>query len=210
MKKYPETLLSIISLNYDDVLDQAYQKVYSEEPRYSLSIDELNEHPYLLKLHGGFSLKYPLNGKTVPIIPPGTHKNYLELPYSFIWSRALGTLIECDILRVIGCSLNTNDIGLIDLLFKASLARKEARKKELEIQLINSEGTGRNIRDRFGFFPNTRIITEIYEPPHKLPLVPRVIGRNAFKTWLARKIERAFSDKDDIVKTRYIKKVVDL
>ena len=139
-----ETLVAIISLNYDDVLDNSYSKICGDKPNYSFPGDPVG--PYLLKLHGGFQLKNPKTNKSIPIIPPGAHKNYLELPYNFIWGRALESLIECDILRVIGCSLSANDIGLIDLIFKAHLQREGGNM--LEIQLINSPDGGKDIKKR--------------------------------------------------------------
>src|SRR2546423_1805134 len=102
-----------------------------------------------MKLHGGFKL---MDGtEPIPIITPGIRKNYLELPYNFIWGRALRTLINCDVLRVIGCSLSQNDLGLVDLLFKAHLSRKQ--KQPLEIQIINRDHGDGAIKQQYGFFP---------------------------------------------------------
>ena len=117
-RNYIEELLGVISLNYDRVLDEAYRAV-GNTPNYCLHFDDHSGVP-LLKLHGAFDLEY--RGRKLPIITPGINKNYLELPYNFIWGRALEILIDCDILRVIGCSLSQNDVGLVDLLFKAHLA----------------------------------------------------------------------------------------
>lgn len=202
--KTKETLAAIISLNYDNVVDTAYRKVCGRKPNYSFIGDPAR--PYILKLHGGFALKNPKTGKSVPIIPPGTNKNYLELPYNFIWGRALESLIECHVLRVIGCSLSTNDLGLIDLIFKAHLERGSENK--FEIQLINSPDGGKAIKKRFGFFPGIKIITEIKEPGYQSYLVPRIIDDNPFKTWLRNKIEIMITDKEAINNTTFIKKLI--
>lgn len=202
--KDKETLIAIISLNYDNVLDRAYTKVICKKPNYSFPGNP--DGPYLLKLHGGFELKNPKTGKLIPIVPPGTHKNYLELPYNFIWGRALESLIECDILRVIGCSLSANDVGLIDLIFKAHLER--GGKNKLEIELINSPESGKEIKKRFGFFPGIKIISEIKEPGYQSYLVPEVVDNNPFKSWLKKKVEIMIPDRNTINKTVYLKKLI--
>jgi hypothetical protein len=97
-----EELLGIISLNYDNVLDEAYKEFYGK-PNYCLSLDgearSLKEIP-LLKLHGSFNWKRGVRmrgqRRGVEIIPLGSNKNYLHAPYNFIWTRALEVLIGCD------------------------------------------------------------------------------------------------------------------
>ncbi|MCH7828533.1 hypothetical protein IH982_01525 [Patescibacteria group bacterium] len=200
-----ETLVAIISLNYDDVLDKSYERVFKEKPNYSLFSNPAGRR-FILKLHGGFTLKNKKTGRKILIIPPGTRKNYLEFPYNFIWGRALESLIECDILRVVGCSFSANDIGLIDLIFKANLERKS--KNKLEIQLINDQQSGVEIKERFGFFPGIKTIEEIKERGYQTSLVPRVENDNPFKSWLLKKIEIMIPNDDDINKTEFIKKLI--
>ncbi len=147
-----EELLGFISLNYDGVLDEAYQLVFGTEPNYCLTSERKRDSIPLLKLHGSFNWHHRrLYGKVrdIPIIPLGVNKNYLAPPYNFIWGRALELLIDCDILRVVGCSLNQNDIGLIDLLFKAHLERNT----HFDIEIIDRQGQGENVKNNFGFFP---------------------------------------------------------
>jgi len=122
-----EKLLGIISLNYDHVIDEAYKTIFDSEPNYCFYSESPNDIP-LLKLHGSFNwrrIKICGRKRTIPIIPLGVAKNYLQIPYNFLWGRALEILAECDILRVIGCSLSQNDVALIDLLFKAHLEKGE-------------------------------------------------------------------------------------
>ena len=142
---HEEELTGIISLNYDRVIDEAYGAVFAKEPDYCLSFDRPYLNIPLLKLHGGFGLKQ--GETTAPVITPGINKNYLELPYNFIWGRALELLIKCDVLRVIGCSLSQNDLGLIDLLFKAHIKRRES----FTVQLIDFDPENNRVKEQYGF-----------------------------------------------------------
>lgn len=197
-----ESISGLVSLNYDTVLDEAY-KLYYGEPAYSFSFQTgPTKAPPLLKLHGSFNWDgIEVNGKKrkIPIIPVGVNKNYLRLPYNFIWGRALEVLAACDILRVIGCSLSQNDIQLIDLLFKAHVEKGAA----LEIQIISSEPTGQDIRSRYDFFP--RIITAEKIENTLLPDAKQ--GTNTFKEWLRAKGRKALTD-EQIRVTEYLKSII--
>jgi len=201
--KESEQLLGLISLNYDSVLDEAYKVIYKKSPNYSFSLNESRSTPYpLLKLHGSFNWRRKkIRGRirNIQIIPLGVNKNYLHVPYNYIWNRALEILTECDILRVVGSKLSPNDIHLVDLLFKAHLEKGEA----FEIQVIASKTTGEDVRDAYGFFPKIKNLAEI-EPP----LVPEDNPSNAFKMWLEYK-GRQLSVKER-KKTKYLKKVTGL
>jgi SIR2-like domain len=192
-----EKVTGIISLNYDDVLDEAYREFHSK-PNYCLCLDQVaRSSPQipLLKLHGSFSWR---NGvrvrerrRRLEIIPLGSNKNYLHSPYNFIWARALEVLVGCDTLRVVGCSLSQNDTHLVDLLFKAHLERTPARMKTLEIEIINGEEVGKRIRENYRFFPSIK----------PLQLGPQ----NPFKSWLTDKSDRVVWT--DIKQTKYIKRL---
>ena len=91
-----ETLFGFISLNYDSVLDKAYEATNRRKPSYYLSSKQPPEvETPILKLHGGFNLK-DRKGRKIPIITPGINKNYLELPYNFILGRPFEILIKFD------------------------------------------------------------------------------------------------------------------
>lgn len=195
-----ERLTGLISLNYDDVLDQAFTEFYGE-PNYccSLEVSTFPGRTPLLKLHGSFNwtgISIRGRKRTIEIIPLGASKNYLHAPYSFIWNRALEILIECDTLRVIGCSMSPNDSHLIDLLFKAHLERKEP----FEIEIISSDATAETIKKDYGFFPKIKKLTEL-EPA----LVPEPDPPNPFRTWLRHKSMNML--KQQIEKTKYVKRV---
>jgi hypothetical protein len=197
-----ERLTGLISLNYDSVLDFAYEQ-YHGPSRYCFSLDEplLADEVPLLKLHGSFNWKnVKIRGRRrdVEIIPLGSTKNYIHPPYGCIWNQALETLITCDALRVIGCSLSQNDSHLIDLLFKAHLERG----KEFDIEIIARDHVGSEIRANYGFFRGLKTLTEI-----KDNLVPEAEPENPFKTWLKYK-SLALLGAAGAVRTKYVKKVV--
>ncbi len=196
-----EAVLGFVSLNYDDVLDQAYEQYYGK-PMYCFSLEQGTPTPEtipLLKLHGSFNWTGKIirgRRRTIEIIPLGSSKNYLHAPYGFIWNRTLEILIECDTLRVIGCSLSQNDAHLIDLLFKAHLERGQA----FDMEIIGPESTGENIQKNYGFFPAIKRLTEI-----ESGLISEPNSGNPFKTWLKYKGTRML--KETIEGTRFLKKV---
>ncbi|MCX6794776.1 MAG: hypothetical protein NTY31_02210 [Candidatus Falkowbacteria bacterium] len=198
--KKKEKLLGLISLNYDDVLDLAYKEIYrTKRPNYFFYPNDTEGIP-LLKLHGSFNWdRININGRkrNIQIIPLGSNKSYIHAPYNFIWNKALEILIECDILRIVGCSLSQNDFHLIDLLFKAHLEKGAA----FDIEVIGPDKVGRNIKNFLGFFPNVKPLNEIEQS-----LIPDAKPINPFKTWLAAKIRRAYGSR--LPKTEYIKKVL--
>jgi hypothetical protein len=201
-----ESLLGIISLNYDDILDEAYKAILEKKPDYCLTSIN-NGYMPLLKLHGSFNWQdIEIYGKKtdIPIIPIGVNKNYLTPPYNFIWGRAYELLCECDTLRIIGCSLSQNDVGLIDLLFKAH----KTKNMPIEIEIIDFQpNNGRHhIKNDYEFFPN------IIEPVHiegNLIADEAIYkdGGNPFKIWLQAKTKRILKD-SEIEKTTYLKKLV--
>lgn len=200
--KNKETLMGVITLNYDDVLDQAYEEILKCEPDYCHVADKGSNIP-LLKLHGSFNwTKIKIYGKikNIPIIPLGINKNYLIPPYNFIWGRAFEVLAKCDILRIIGCSLSQNDVGLVDLLFKAHLERS----RHFIMEIINQQNIAEDIRDNYGFFPGIITPKDIEDSLIAEDLSIEAELSNPFKTWLKAKAERML--KERISRTKYLKK----
>lgn len=201
-----ENLSGIISLNYDDILDEAYKACQMDiNYCYTSKDGERNCSP-LLKLHGSFNwIRKKIYGraKTISIIPLGLNKNYLVPPYSFIWNRAFEILVLCDTLRVIGCSLNQNDLGLIDLLFKAHLERASC----FEIEIIDFQKQGDQIKNNYGFFPK---IIKPKDIEDSLIADPQILSEdcagNPFKIWLKAKAEKMLSSDQEIRNTKYLKK----
>lgn len=201
--KREEHLIGLISLNYDDVLDRAYKAVMGGDPNYCFSLED--EGPIgrlpLLKLHGSFNwsgqrIRHRI--RNIEIIPLGSNKNYLHAPYGFIWSRALEILIECDVLRVVGCALSQNDFHLIDLLFKAHLERGGP----LTMEIIAPDGVGDDIRKSYGFFPDIKRLTEIQIGGS---LITGPDFSNPFNSWLSFKSKRTLGK--SIATTKYLRRL---
>lgn len=197
-----EELCGLLSLNYDDVLDYAYKGILGKDPNYCFQLDDKKNLP-LLKLHGSFNwnnVRIRNKTRNIDLLPLGSSKNYLHVPYNFIWNRALEVLIECNVLRIIGSSLSQNDIHLIDLLFKAHLEKGEP----FTIELIDKQTSGDIVKGNYGFFPEIKTWHEI-----ERPLMASVSGTvaNPFKTWLYYK-SQSMLGKESIGKTKYLKKVL--
>lgn len=199
-----ETLLGIISLNYDDVLDEAYEDLLRKRPNYCLT-SERDEGLPVLKLHGSFNwnrIKIYGKSKNISIIPIGINKNYLAPPYNFIWGRAFELLVKCDILRIVGCSLNQNDVGLINLLFKAHFERMS--KIKIEIIDFQTIGSDHPIKKNYGFFPGIINPLNIEDTLITDASISNYDTGNPFKIWLKAKAEKMLPEK--INHTKYIKK----
>ncbi len=165
INKSKETLLGFLTLNYDSVLEKAFVAVKKkfdygfdiklDEP-FSIKDNAGEDNHILLKLHGSFNWCFD-DDKTDTIkagnecskealwIPPSTNKLYLDYPYNIIHGKAYELLSKCDILRVVGCSLNQNDIGLISLLFRTQKLRQS---NPYSIELITKDESARNIAKR--------------------------------------------------------------
>ena len=199
-----EELLGFISLNYDDVLDEAYKEIFKSDPNYSLTTQTNTNRP-LLKLHGSFTwenIEIYEKKKTIPIIPIGINKNYLFPPYNFIWGEAFEILVQCDTLRIIGCSLNQSDLGLIDLLFKAHLERDE--QITMEIIDFQPQNSHHPIKASYGFFPGIVEPKDIEGTLIADELISNYEVGNPFKIWLQAKGKRMLDDK--VSQTKYLKK----
>jgi hypothetical protein len=206
-----EELIGIISLNYDDILDEAYKRVLDKKPDYCLTSENNKCIPKcipLLKLHGSFNWQnIEIYGRktNISIVPIGVNKNYLMPPYNFIWGRTYELLLGCDILRIIGCSMSQNDIGLIDLLFKAH----KTRNKPIEIQIIDFQpNNGRHhIKNDYGFLPKIIEPEKIEDGLIADDLIYKETG-NPLKIWLHAKTFKILNmNNTEIEKTTYLKKL---
>lgn len=142
-----EELVAILTINYEDLIELAMQfvmnginyqiKVISRHSTYHVK----NTSIPILKLHGSFNWKneYPIvvadnieNEDDILWIPPGVVKRREYYPFSLIWGRAK-ELLECNILRVIGCSLSRNDWELISLLYTTQKLRTDGKSYKIEL-----------------------------------------------------------------------------
>ena len=171
-----EELKGIITLNYEELLERAFQDVKGGI-NYSISMNCLHDHltfgkdvEPILKLYGSFNWKneFPISltdedkikrPEEVLWIPPGVEKRRERYPFSILWGRAR-EILDCDILRVIGCSLNRNDWQLIALLYTTQ--KLTAHKKVYLIELIDYHDKGVEVRDSYTYL-SFRLISDIKE-----------------------------------------------
>jgi len=160
---FDEELVAILTINYEDLIEHAMHlvkgginylmKIINRHPTYNVEETSIP----ILKLHGSFNWKneYPIvlagaieSEDDVLWIPPGVVKRREYYPFSLIWGRAK-ELLECDILRVIGCSLSRNDWELISLLYTTQKLRTDGRSYRME--LIDSPVTCERIKEDYKY-----------------------------------------------------------
>ena len=125
IKQCPESLQGIITINYDDYMEDAIEQVSKVPVDFGIRVDPgsgQRDGVKLLKLHGSFGWRNTLpisrgsNGDATLWIPPGIHKTKQAYPFNVLWGLAR-EMLSCDVLRVVGCRLGANDWDLISLLF---------------------------------------------------------------------------------------------
>ena len=162
-----ESLAGFLTLNYDSFLEDAIERApgrgvdYRVLVRGGASEDDLIP---VLKLHGSFSWRHtwPLElageGEGVGLwIPPGIRKAKGDYPFNEIWGAAR-ELLDCDVLRLIGCNLGKNDWDLVSLLFSTMHGRESAAPYKVE--LIGWPDTAMRIEEEFPYL-NVRSLLEI-------------------------------------------------
>lgn len=138
-----EELAGMLTLNYDGYLESAVKRSTSRALDVGIALDRNIDTAgctIVLKLHGSFdwSETWPVSktatGRTL-WIPPGIQKAKERYPFNLIWGLAR-ELLDCDVLRVVGCRLSSNDWDLISLLF--STQHTNASGKPYRVELIDS------------------------------------------------------------------------
>ena len=169
-----ENLRGIICLNHDYILETACNKIYKG---INLGVDFTSNIfqykrnvPKIIKIYGSFNWR---NGKRIKIVegqPLKPHHELLWLPptiaketKSYPFTKLVGMayellMLECDVLRVIGCSLNQNDWKIISLLFKTQCIRSD---KCFDIELIQGRQSGEETKERLGYLRNVKTIAEL-------------------------------------------------
>ena len=155
----PEALHGILSINYDEYIEEAARLVYGENVDYGLSardIDSSGRSLVLLKLHGSFNWKdiWPIEvrrkaGTNSLWIPPGIQKGKNRYPFNILWGRARD-LLDCDVLRVIGCRLSGNDWDLISLLFSTRNTHGGSTRPYV-IEIIDDPLRAFQLRDEYPY-----------------------------------------------------------
>lgn len=157
-----EQLNGVLTLNYDDYIESALLDRLQLDVDYGLRI-VTQEHSVqkvpVLKLHGSFSWRevWPveLDPSPKPLwIPPGVHKPKGRYPFNLIWGRAR-EILDCDVLRIIGCNLSANDWDLVSLLFSTNQTRTSCLPYRIEI--IDHPGNAERIKKEFSYLPISSI-----------------------------------------------------
>ena len=137
---HTEELRGLLTLNYDDFLDAAIDHVFDVPADYGL---ELHGHTPqkdgvpLLKLHGSFDWTdtwpvYVEQTETPLWIPPGIQKRKDRYPFNAVWGLAR-ELLDCDVLRIVGCRLSSNDWDLLSLIFNTRHAHVAQAPYRIEV-----------------------------------------------------------------------------
>ncbi len=137
---FPETLRGFLTLNYDCYLESAIERSATYRCDRGISFDQAKvSAPAIrtLKLHGSFDWNetWPVSlghGPDTMWIPPGIQKDKEHYPFNVLWGLA-HEMLDCDILRVIGCRLGSNDWDLISLLFATRHTNTNGRPYRIEV-----------------------------------------------------------------------------
>jgi hypothetical protein len=112
-------------------------------------------------------------------IPPSVEKELDSYPFNLLWGNAF-EMLDCDILRIIGCNLSQNDWGLISLLFNSQLRSGG----DYRIELIRSHEGGVETREKHGFLKNVFALGELENCADFVENPPK----NVYYSWLRSKL----------------------
>lgn len=223
-----EDLHGVLTLNYDDHIEAAAAKVYHAGADLGVSVGPATgpgDHLRVLKLHGSFDWvdQWPITKATSadqrqPLwIPPGIQKSKDRYPFNALWGLAR-ELLDCDVVRIVGCNLSGRDWDLISLLFTTRYGKPG--KDPYDVEVIDSPLQAAQLRERYPYL-NIRSLLDmerydigketvaelIGDPPrwfHSLEEDEQVAlkveakkGRNWFQLWLRFIAEALGIDSDD-------------
>lgn len=200
-----EELLSFITLNYEDLLEKSIKTHFGCDVDYIIKTG--NKRPKkspikVYKLHGSFSW---FNSRPISIrkmdaikskdtlwIPPGVEKRKENYPFNLLWGKVIEDLLNCDVLRVVGCSLSRNDWGLIPLLY--TVQRFNQNGSKIEIEIIDFPETAKTIKSTYKYLRTKGII----DIPDVLDFYKKQFPAASPEHEIVSEIEIKFSDKDKI------------
>ena len=196
IEECPEILCGILSINYDEYIEAAAKDVYGKafNVNYGFGIQDMeNENPslLLLKLHGSFNWEdnWPIEpagreSKNPLLIPPGIQKAKSRYPFNFLWGLARD-MLECDVLRIIGCRLSGNDWDLISLLFSTrNIHATKARPYVIEV--IDSPKRALQLQEQYPYL-EVRSLFELKDQDIGSHFISELLGGSP----------RAFEDLDE-------------
>jgi len=220
---FPEQLSGVLTLNYDDYIEAAISSIYSiaEPVDFGITFHQrwTTRRITLLKLHGSFTWKdsWPIermaDGDSAhPLwIPPGIQKAKDRYPFNVLWERAR-EMLQCDLLRVVGCRLGPNDWDLLSLLFTTRHA-SDLDALPYVVEVIDSPGRAEELKRRYPFL-DVRSILDITDFDIGRQLVGELTGgaprptkdlttdqftqlcdirRNWFRVWLEQMAEALYT-----------------
>jgi hypothetical protein len=180
VKGFTEELKGILTLNYDQYIEAAIERSGSQT---SLGLafdqDQFVGGHRLLKLHGsfGWDQSWPVARRPTPSqigplwIPPGIQKDKDQYPFNLLWGQAR-ELLDCDVLRIVGCHLGPNDWDLISLLFTTRHTNARTARA-YRIEIINSPKNAEDLRSRHPYLDPTSILDQ---EPVGIRLISELIG----------------------------------
>ena len=159
VKGIHESLHGVLTLNYDDYLEVAAAEIH-DLPHVDLDfVAPTNKasRSWFLKLHGSFAWEdaWPIRrreagSRSRPLwIPPGIRKAKERYPFNVLWGLARDVL-NCDVLRVIGCRLGPSDWDLISLLFGTRHANRD-RDVPYSIEIIDSPKNAARLKESYPY-----------------------------------------------------------
>jgi hypothetical protein len=212
-----EEVVGWLSVNYDSMFEDACERTKTifdygfdvDTDDKKNSVHKKGACPFL-KLHGSFDWKLDAKDSKVKIvnnigtdemlwIPPRLNKDYLGYPYNILQGRAEEILRGCDVLRIVGCSLSQNDLGLISLIFRT---QKTGQGNRFTIEYIGSDKRSKDTYGRLGALL-TFDEESFYTKPEFNILVPSPTD-NYLLDWLNYQVKKS---KKNVSATRYLKNV---
>lgn len=207
-----EELLGILTVNFDSLLENALMKShdginYGIDIKYN-EIIKLDKIPQLIKLHGSFNWRgveqieaSPKYEKMDPDeksrwLRPSVFKKPTSI-YQELWKNASKLLLDCDILRVVGCSLRTEDWALISLIFQSQVEST----KRFGIELILPDDSAESIRQRLPFLSRVKPIDEIYRTEFD--------KTNVFKSFVLRKFNEVAEKEQAVKNERELREMIE-
>lgn len=200
-----EKYLSFISLNYEDVFERTIKAHFKYDVDYVIKTGNKISQKTLIKvykLHGSFNW---FNSRPISIrkmtaikskdtlwIPPGVEKRKENYPFNLLWGKVIEDLLNCDVLRIVGCSLSRNDWGLIPILY--TVQRFNQNGKRVEIEIIDYPITAKTIKDTYKYLRTKSLI----DLPEILSYYKKQFPETSPEPEIVREIETKFSDKDKI------------
>lgn len=224
-----EELAFFATLNYEDLLERTLTTHYAAAVDYKLLTrprsPKRRRNVDVYKLHGSFNWKNqrPVNVADMfklkphePLwIPPGVDKRRENYPFNLLWGSFTEALMECDVLRIVGCSLSRNDWSLIPVLY--AVQKLTGRKPGLSIEMIAGVETVRRVQQTYKYL-DLKSMCECEEMmsswktkfPHAPESEVRGLmeshfkgGKNYFSDWLDAKIEHMIEvEKKDMVRAK--------